>query len=126
MADLLSCPFCGVRGYPIPRGTCWMIECGGCGVEMYGLDEEDAAKQWNTRAQGIEARQGGDAYRAEANALSPRGRGSIVRREPGPKDAPKAHLTDEYLEFMQRKIDAEKPKNFKLTPKASREGNTNE
>lgn len=31
-------------------------------------------------------------------------------------EAPLVHLTDEYLEFMQQKIDAEKPRKFKLTP----------
>jgi hypothetical protein len=32
------------------------------------------------------------------------------------EDKPSVELTDEYLEFMQRQIDAEKPENFKLTP----------
>ena len=39
----------------------------------------------------------------------------LKEREPV-EEKPSVDLTDEYLEFMQRKIDAEKPENFKLTP----------
>lgn len=48
--ELLPCPFCGVRAYLIERETYATVECGGCGVEMDGLDGADAVKAWSTRA----------------------------------------------------------------------------
>jgi hypothetical protein len=46
MADLLPCPFCETRAYLMPQG---LVECGGCGAVVEGLDAEDAATTWNTR-----------------------------------------------------------------------------
>lgn len=53
-AKLLPCPFCGTKGYPHERRrnecvTESIIECGGCGCEMAGIDAADVARQWNTR-----------------------------------------------------------------------------
>jgi Lar family restriction alleviation protein len=47
---MMPCPFCGVKAYFIDQGVRQLVECGGCGVEMEGLDREDAIAHWNTRA----------------------------------------------------------------------------
>lgn len=49
MRKLQSCPFCGVRAYYIDQGSRQIVECGGCGVTMEGLDGADAIAHWNMR-----------------------------------------------------------------------------
>lgn len=39
----------------------------------------------------------------------------LKEREPV-EEKPSVEMTDEYLAFLQRQIDAEKPENFKLKP----------
>lgn len=46
---LLPCPFCGTRAYFIDQFERQFVECGGCGVEMDGMDEADASEKWNRR-----------------------------------------------------------------------------